>query len=167
MRRGGDEGCTLRLVNCGILKSGWEPKRGEERRRGGKRRIRHERENISARFLLGRASDEEPTQPVRLTSAPGRRGRRVSGTKESRGVLTFYRPDTSAARLGEEVATLPLSDAGILEDGGREGRRRRRRCVWCYPVLVLGWAGGVGSTMTITGGGVGSDLCGRSRQEHC
>ena len=59
--------------------------------------------------------------------SPGnKREERVSDTKESRGVLTFYRPDTSPARLGEEVATLPLSDAGILEDGGREGGREEK-----------------------------------------
>lgn len=32
-----------------------------------------------------------------------------------------------------------------------------------YPVPVPGWMGGLGSTMTITGGGVESHLCGRSK----
>lgn len=36
-----------------------------------------------------------------------------------------------------------------------------------YPVLVPGWTGGVGSTMTITGGGAESHLCGWGIQEHC
>lgn len=37
-------------------------------------------------------------------------------------------------------------------------------CVVFYP--VPGWTGGVGSTMTITGGWAESLLCGRSRQAH-
>lgn len=69
-----------------------------------------------------------------------------------------------AVRLSgrEEATTGRRGGAGGEREEGEE-----EVCGGFYPVLVPGWMGGIGSTMTITGGGAGSHLCGRSIQEQC